>query len=175
MSDYDSYEEDLTVPETEEPLVGLIVPNKGPPVTIQTNEDVWIVLGSRKSFEVQRLLVESEPTTIEPNQGKVGIVIHTIGEQLGQREFTVKQYKVEPNSNLKVRAEEKEVIRLGVKEKRVQFSLYCDQKEDHENPEKAVQKTYNERRCKTGAEIAKMVVGITAGVVATAVTAAVLV
>lgn len=167
MSDY---EEDLEVPETEEPLVNWFGPGKGKPVTIKTNEDVWIVLGPKKSFKVQRLKVESEPTTIEPDQGKLGIVTHTTGLIPGQREFTVKMFKVQAGNELEVKAKVVEVTTLsGGEERRVEFSLYCDQKDE---PEKKVQDTYDERRCMTRADIARMVVGIGAGVVATGATVA---
>ena len=165
MSDF---EEDLEVPETEEPL-GWFGPGKGKPVTIKTNEDVWIVLGPTKSFKVQRLKVESQPITIMPDQGKVGIVTDTTGDQPGQREFTVKMFKVQAGNELEVRAEEVEVIKMRGKEKRIEFSLYRDQKDE---PERAVQETYAEVRCVTRADVLKMVVGTTAKVLGAGATVA---
>ena len=135
------------------------------------DRDVWIVLGPTKSFKVQRLKVESQPITIMPDQGKVGIVTNTTGDQPGQREFTVKMFKVQAGNELEVRAEEVEVevIKMRGKEKRIEFSLYLDRKEE---PERAVQETYAEVRCVTRADVLKMVVGTTAKVLGAGATVA---
>jgi len=81
--------------------------------------------------------------------------------------FSVELYEVEPNSNLVVRAKEVKVPTINGIEKRVEIFLYCDPKnpEDPENPEVPEEDTYDERKCKTKAEIAMMVVGSTAKVV----------
>jgi len=153
--------EDLEVPETEEQL-GFHGPGKGAPVTIITNEDVWLVLGPKRLFKVLRLKAKSKPTTIMPEKGKVGIVTERTGDQPGKREFTVELYKVDPknDSELEVRAKETIVTTRMGDEKRVEFSLIGKY-----GPLTEVLDTYDENKCKTKADITKDGVGIAKDIV----------